>query len=441
VHNKVTTLDSLANSRPLRVLMLSWEFPPVVVGGLGRHVHHLSTALAAAGHEVTVVTRHAAGAPLEEYVEGVRVIRAPEDPPLFPLSTPSLLAWTMAFNHSLTRAALRAVETGEYDVIHAHDWLVTHTAVTLKEHLDLPLVATIHATEAGRHQGWLPGDMNKCIHSVEYWLGHEANRVVVCSGYMRWEVSRLLDLPADKVEVVANGVDSSVWNAMPRAVAQARSRYAGEGPVVGFAGRLVYEKGVQDLIAAMPRLRALHPGLRVVVSGDGPYKQELQEEVRGRKLQRAVSFTGFLGAGQLPAVLAAMDTVVVPSIYEPFGMVALEAAAAGAPIAVAQTGGLTEIVESGVTGVTFPAKSPDSLADAVSTLLADDALAEKVSREARSMVVERYGWATIARRTVEMYATAIRQTPTFDAREAASMLAGADRPRIVVPEGNLLAMS
>jgi len=441
VHDKVTTLDSLAHSRPLRVLMLSWEFPPVVVGGLGRHVHHLSAALVAAGHEVTVVTRHAPGAPLEEYVGGVRVIRAPEDPPLFPLATPSLLAWTMAFNHSLTRAALRAAETGEYDVIHAHDWLVTHTAVTLKEHLDLPLVATIHATEAGRHQGWLPGDMNKCIHSVEYWLAHEATKVVVCSAYMRWEVNRLLELPEDKVEVVQNGVDSNVWHAMPRAVAQARSRYAGEGPVVGFAGRLVYEKGVQDLIAAMPRLRAKHPGLRVVVSGDGPFKPDLQEEVRGRRLQRAVSFTGFLGAGQLPAVLAAMDTVVVPSIYEPFGMVALEAAAAGAPIAVAQTGGLTEIVEPGVTGMTFPAKDPDSLAEAVSVLLADDDLADKVAREARTMVAERYGWNTVARRTVETYATAIRQTPTFDAHEAASMLAGADRPRIVVPEGNLLSMS
>jgi glycogen synthase len=440
VQRNPTTFDAVQNSRPLRVLMLSWEFPPVVVGGLGRHVHQLSTALVAAGHEVTVVTRHAPGAPLEEYVKGVRVLRAPEDPPLFPLSTPNLLAWTMAFNHTLTRAALRAAETAEFDVIHAHDWLVTHTAVTLKEHLDLPLIATIHATEAGRHQGWLPGEMNKCIHSVEYWLGHEANRVLVCSGYMRWEVSRLLELATDKIEVVPNGVDPSVWQAVPRAVAEARSRYAGGGPLVGFAGRLVYEKGVQDLIAAMPRLRVHHPGLRVVISGDGPYKQELQEEVRGRRLQRAVSFTGFLGESDLPAVLAAMDTVVVPSIYEPFGMVALEAASAGAPLAVAKTGGLAEIVEPGVTGVTFPAKDPDGLADAVGALLSDEAYACKVATRARAMITERYAWATVARRTVEAYATTIRNAPAFDAAEAARMLASTERPRIVVPEGNLLAL-
>ncbi|WP_239075339.1 glycosyltransferase family 4 protein [Planosporangium flavigriseum] len=427
--------------------MLSWEFPPVVVGGLGRHVHQLSTALVAAGHEVTVVARHAPGAPLEEYVDGVRVVRAPEDPPLFPLSTPSLLAWTMAFNHSLTRAALRVADAGEYDLVHAHDWLVAHTAVTLSEHLGLPLVATIHATEAGRHQGWLPGDMNKCIHSIEYWLGHEATRVLVCSAYMRWEVGRLLELDAGKVEVVPNGVNAAQWRPKPRSVAAVRSRYAGEGPVLGFAGRLVYEKGVQDLIAAMPRLRMAHPGLRLVISGDGPYSDELRDEVRGRQLQRAVSFTGFLGEDRLPPMLAAMDTVVVPSIYEPFGMVALEAASAGAPLAVAVTGGLTEIVEPGVTGVTFPAKDPDGLAEAVSSLLADASYAGKLAQDARAMVAERYSWATVARRTVEAYGSALRQAPGFSAvsaeavsAEAPAALARVVRPRIVVPEGNLLSL-
>jgi glycogen(starch) synthase len=441
VRDNITSLDVLRNSHPLRILMLSWEFPPVVVGGLGRHVHQLSAALVAAGHEVTVITRHAPGAPLEEYVAGVRVVRAPEDPPLFPLSTPTLLAWTMAFNHTLTRAALRAAETAEFDVIHAHDWLVTHTAVTLKEHLDLPLIATIHATEAGRHQGWLPGEMNKCIHSVEYWLGHVANRVLVCSGYMRWEVTRLLELSAGKVEVVPNGVDPAVWRAPAKEIAAARWRYAGEGPLVGFAGRLVYEKGVQDLVAALPRLRAHHPGLRLVISGDGPYRQQLQDEVHDRRLQRAVSFTGFLSETDLPPVLAAVDTVVVPSIYEPFGMVALEAASAGAPLAVATTGGLAEIVEPGVNGVTFPAKDPDALADAVSTVLADPGYAGRIAGAARTMIAERYSWSTVARRTVEAYATAIRQTPAFDVREAVSMLAGTERQRIVVPEGNLLALS
>jgi glycogen synthase len=424
-----------AAERPLRILMLSWEYPPVLVGGLGRHVHALATSLAAAGHEVTVVTRHAPDAPLEEIREGVRVVRAPEDPPTFPLATPSLLAWTMAFNHSLTRAALHAAATDTFDLVHAHDWLVTHTAVTMRDHLGVPLVATIHATEAGRHQGWLPEEMNRTIHTVEYWLAHEAARVVTCSAYMRWEVSRLLDLDGGKVMVIPNGVDAPQWRAAPRAVALARARFAGDGPLVGFAGRLVYEKGVQHVVSALPELRHRHPGLRLLIAGDGPYKGDLQAQVARLDLGRTVHFAGFVGR-DLPAAFAASDTVVVPSIYEPFGMVALEAAAAGAPLAVSATGGLAEIVEPGVTGMTFPAKDAAALADAVSTLLADATAARRMAGEARRMVDDRYGWASIAARTAATYRHTVGNTPENQAR---GRLATAKRT-IVVPEGNLLAL-
>jgi glycogen(starch) synthase len=431
------TGDGYYERRPLRVLMLSWEYPPVLVGGLGRHVHALATSLAAAGHEVTVVTRHAADAPLEELREGVRVVRAPEDPPSFPLATPSLLAWTMAFNHALTRAALHAAATETYDVIHAHDWLVTHTAVTLRDHLGIPLVATVHATEAGRHQGWLPEEMNRTIHTVEYWLGHEASRVITCSAYMSWEVSRLLDLDAAKMVVIPNGVDAPIWQAAPRAVAHARARYADEGPMIGFAGRLVYEKGVQHVINALPELRDRHPGLRLIIAGDGPYKPELQAEVARLRLEPTVHFAGFVG-GDLAATFAASDTVVVPSIYEPFGMVALEAAAAGAPLAVAATGGLTEIVEPGITGMTFPTRDPAALAAAVSALLADQRSARRMARRARTMVRTRYGWPAIAAQTAAAYHGTIDNSPENQAQARARLIT--HRPTIVVPDGNLLAL-
>ncbi|WP_435090028.1 glycosyltransferase family 4 protein [Micromonospora aurantiaca (nom. illeg.)] len=423
--------------RTRRILMLSWEYPPVLVGGLGRHVHALSVALAAAGHEVTVVTRHAEGAPLEEYADGVRIVRAAEDPVTFPLATGSLLAWTMAFNHTLTRAALRAASSGSYDVIHAHDWLVAHTAMTLREHLDVPLVSTIHATEAGRHQGWLPEEMNRTIHGVEHWLAGESGRVIVCSGYMRDEVGALFGVDAARVDVVPNGVEPHRWRVPASAVAAARARFAADGPLVTFAGRLVYEKGVQHLLAGLPRLRDRHPGLRTVIVGDGPYKAELEAEVHRLGLGATVSMPGFLGGTDLPAVMAASDCFAVPSIYEPFGMVALEGAAAGAPLAVARTGGLAEIVEPGVTGMTFAPHDPDGLAEAVHTLLSDRDRARALARRARTMVHEQYGWAAIASRTAAAYAAAIAGDPAFTAARAQHRMAhGHTSPR--VPEGNLL---
>ncbi|MGR6319219.1 glycosyltransferase family 4 protein [Micromonospora soli] len=424
--------------RTRRILMLSWEYPPVLVGGLGRHVHALSVALAAAGHEVTVVTRHAEGAPLEEYADGVRIVRAAADPVTFPLATGSLLAWTMAFNHTLTRAALRAAESGGYDVIHAHDWLVAHTAMTLREHLDVPLVSTIHATEAGRHQGWLPEEMNRTIHGVEHWLAAESGRVIVCSGYMRDEVGALFGVPVGRVDVVPNGVEPHRWRVPASAVATARSRFAGDGPLVTFAGRLVYEKGVQHLLAGLPRLRERHPGLRAVVVGDGPYKATLEAEVRRLGLGDTVSMPGFLGGTDLPAVMAASDCFAVPSIYEPFGMVALEGAAAGAPLAVSRTGGLAEIVEPGVTGMTFAPQDPDGLTEAVHALLADRDRAQALARRARAMVHEQYGWAAIASRTAAAYAAAIVQDTAFTAERAEQrMVLGRTLPAL--PEGNLLA--
>jgi glycogen(starch) synthase len=421
-----------------RILMLSWEYPPVLVGGLGRHVHALSVALAAAGHEVTVVTRHTEGAPLEEYAEGVRIVRAAEDPVAFPLATDSLLAWTMAFNHTLTRAALRATESGGYDVVHAHDWLVAHTAMTLREHLDIPLVSTIHATEAGRHQGWLPDEMNRTIHGVEHWLSNESARVIVCSGYMRDEVGALFGVPAARVDVVPNGVEPHRWRVPAAAVASARARFAGDGPLVTFAGRLVYEKGVQHLIAGLPQLCERHPGLRVVIAGDGPYRAQLEADVHRLALGGVVSMPGFLGGTDLPAVMAASDCFAVPSIYEPFGMVALEGAAAGAPLAVASTGGLAEIVEPGVTGMTFRPQDPDGLTEAVHALLSDRERAQTLARRARAMVHEQYDWSAIAHRTAAAYAAAIARAPSFTAERAELRMA---QGRALAPatEGNLLA--
>jgi glycogen synthase len=420
----------------MNVVMLSWEYPPVMVGGLGRHVHALAEAQAAAGHRVTVVTRHTGAAPYDEVANGVRVVRVPEDPPVFPFAT-ELLSWTMAFNHALTRTALRIAEEQPPQVVHAHDWLVAHTAATLKHHLAVPLVATVHATEAGRHQGWLPGPTNRAIHSIEWWLTYEASRVVACSSYMRWEVTRLFDLPPEKVDVIANGVQPDDWHSQPQQVAASRERFADPaGPLVLYAGRLVYEKGVQDLLRAMPRLRRRHPRIRLVVAGTGTQDEQLRELARQLRLGRSVTFTGFVPEEDLAALAAAADCAVVPSIYEPFGLVALEAAAAGTPLVVADVGGLREFVEHGITGLRFAPGDVAGLADAVGALLSDEVLARRMSRSARAVLAERYSWTTIAERTIACYQRAARQERTLRA-------GGIPPPPLTLQlrDGNLLAGS
>lgn len=424
----------------MRVLILSWEYPPKVFGGLGRHVHALSRAMVAAGHEVTVVTQlgtevDGSPAPLEEIREGVRVVRVPEDPPLVPFT--ELLAWTMAFNHAIARRALQVAAEGPgFDVVHAHDWLVTHAAKTVKDVLDLPLVATVHATEAGRHQGWLPGPVNQAIHSVEWWLTYEARRVITCSSHMRWEVTRLFDLPPASVDVVPNGIDLDHFTPTPESVAAVRARFGSDGPLLVFAGRLEYEKGVHDLLAALPRLRRRHPRLRLVVAGIGTHEATLRAEARRLRLGRSVVFAGFLEADELAALATAADVAVVPSIYEPFGMVALEAAAAGTPLVVADTGGLREFVEHGLTGLRFTAGDVAGLADAVSSLLHDEVLARRLVRSAREVLAHDYTWAAIATRTVEVYVRAGREERAL---RAGLVARPAGPPRLTAREGNLLA--
>ncbi len=378
--------------------MLSWEYPPLIVGGLGRHVDALSRELAADGHEVCVVTRGGAGLP-DGVHDGVRVRRAAVDPIALDFTTESLLAWTQAFEHGLVRAALPVVRRWPPDIIHAHDWLVTQCATTLAQVTGRPIVATVHATEAGRHQGWLPAPLNRAVHSVERWLVHQAARVIACSSFMRDEVVRLFEVPPELVDVVPNGLDAHVWQAPARDRLAARTRYAGGGPLLVLAGRLVHEKGVHTALAAMPRLRREFPGARLVVAGTGPAEAALRTQ--GRRLGDAVHWAGFVPDRDLATLFGAADAVLVPSLYEPFGLVALEAAAAGTPLAVADTGGLRDLTFA---SARFAPDDPAALASAVAGLLRDLATARRAAARAQRIVRRDYTWAAVAKRTAELYA-------------------------------------
>lgn len=391
--------------------MVSWEYPPVVIGGLGRHVHHLSTALAAAGHEVVVLSRRPTGTDpsthpsSDEVVDGVRVIAAAQDPHEFSFST-DMMAWTLAMGHSMTREGLSVKKRGTNrpwrpDVVHAHDWLVAHPAITLAQFYDVPMVSTIHATEAGRHSGWVSGAISRQVHAVESWLVRESDSLITCSASMADEITELFGPGLAGITVIRNGIDAARW---PFADRRPRT-----GPAeLLYLGRLEYEKGVHDLIAALPRIRRTHPGTTLTIAGEGTQQEWLVEQARKHRVLKAIRFVGHLGHAQLLAVLHRADAAVLPSHYEPFGIVALEAAAAGTPLVTSNIGGLGEAVINGQTGVSCPPRDVARLASAVRVVLDDPDAAQRRARAARERLTSAFDWKTVAGETAQVYLAAKR---------------------------------
>lgn len=393
----------------MRVLMVSWEYPPVVIGGLSRHVHALARHLVRDGHEVVVLCRHVAGTDAETHpttdrvVDGVRVIRVAEDP-MHVTFERDLVAWTLAMGHAMIRAGSELLGEWQPDVVHAHDWLVTHPAIALAETARVPLVGTIHATEAGRHSGWLSHPLNQQVHSVEWWLANRADELITCSQAMRVEVAHLFDLCQENLHVIHNGIEERGWRVPADEIARARALHGPDGaPLLLFFGRLEWEKGVQDLLDGMRLVRERHPGTRLVIAGKGRHLEPLIARARKLRIRRAVDFVGHLSDLDLRAVLSAADAVVLPSRYEPFGIVALEAAAAKAPLVASTVGGLGEVVIDGETGLSFEPGDVEGLVAAVDGVLSDRVGAERRAEAARARLAGDFDWSTIAASTAEVY--------------------------------------
>jgi len=384
--------------------MVSWEYPPFVVGGIAAHVDGLARAMARAGHDVVVLSlqRHEHGAPIvpdDEVVEGVRVLRATADLPWLPDN--DLVARMASANHQLVALAARL---GEWrpDVVHAHDWLVAWAGDTLKTLWGKPLVATIHATERGRHGGHVPAGMPAAINAVEWWLTYQAREVIACSKFMVREVVDGFELPIEKVHLVPNGVDPAVWQ--PAAADKPVPRE----PLVVAWGRVQYEKGFQVLVRAIAELRTQLPEVRCIIAGRGSYLPELQSQVDVEGVGDIVDLAGFVPDDELKATLQRASCVIIPSLYEPFGIVALEGMAAGAPTIVARTGGLAEIVDGTDAGLLFEPGNHHDLAARIRDVLTDTTLAAQMRTKAAALIAERYTWDAIAVATVEVYRTACR---------------------------------
>jgi glycogen synthase len=387
----------------MRVLMLSWEYPPFVIGGIAAHVDGLARAMVRDGHEVVVCTlqRHEPGTPPvadDEVVDGVRVLRANTDLPWLPDG--DLVARMASANHQLVGATAR-LGSWRPDVIHAHDWLVAWAGDTLKTLWGVPLVATIHATERGRHGGHIPPGMPAAINAVEWWLTYQAREVIACSKFMVREVVGGFELPPDKVHLVPNGVDPALWKTGATPAPR-------EALVVAW-GRVQYEKGFQVLVRAMAELRGRIPGVRCIIAGRGSYLSELQTQIDVEGVTDIVDLAGFVPDDVLRATLQRAGCVVIPSLYEPFGIVALEGMAAGAPTVVARTGGLAEIVDGTGAGLLFEPGDHHDLAEQIAGVLTDTKAAGAMTKRAADLIDTTYTWDAIALTTLGVYAHATRQ--------------------------------
>lgn len=380
--------------------MVTWEYPPLVVGGLAASVDGLSRALARAGHEVVVLTLHHPDVPDDYESAGVRVLRARVELPWLPPE--DMLARMASASSMITQLAFRL---GDWrpDVVHAHDWLVAWAGDALRTLFGVPLVATIHATEQGRHgAGTLPPGQPQGIHAVEWWLTFIARRVVACTRFMVDQVTHAFELPAEKVDMIPNGVDADRF--APPADAPVRGE---QGPLIVSWGRLEHEKGFATLLEAMPRIRAAVPDVRCVVAGRGSHAAELAGLAHRLDLGDSVHFAGYVSDADLRDLLHRASCVVIPSLYEPFGLVALEALAAGAPLVASASGGLAEILSGTEAALLFEPGWADACAEAVLRMLIEPGLPAHCQRAGQALVQGNYTWDKAAAATLKTYQRAL----------------------------------
>jgi glycosyltransferase involved in cell wall biosynthesis len=381
----------------MKILALAWEFPPRIVGGIARHVAELYPEIVGLGHEVHLITVEFGQAPGYEMVDGIHVHRVPVG------AASDFFHWVVRMNESMgSRAAKLLLEEGPFDLVHAHDWLVQDAGVALKFNFKVPLVATVHATEYGRYNGiWT--DTQRYIHMKEYSLVYHSWRTIVCTNYMVGELQRAFGAPWDKLDVVPNGIRASKKQRADFDRMEFRRRYADDHEkIVCYVGRMAYEKGVQFLVEAMPKVLWEYPDTKFVIIGGG-HTDHLRRRVGELGIWNKVYFTGFMADDDLDRFQQVADCAVFPSLYEPFGIVALESFAAGVPVVVSDTGGLPEVVEHTKTGVVTHTGNAGSLAWGILEVIRNPGYAQWLRDNARWAAWNRFDWRGIAQKTIAVY--------------------------------------
>lgn len=389
----------------MKILVLAWEFPPRIVGGIARHVAELYPELVGRGHEIHLITVEFGQAPRYEVVDGIQVHRVEVAP------SHDFFHWVANMNESMGRHGGKLLtEEGPFDIIHAHDWLVGDAAIALKHTFKTPLVATIHATEYGRHNG-IYTDQQHYIHGKEILLAYNAWRIIVCTNYMRLEVERALQAPWDKIDVVYNGIRAEKKQRDPNFdYSNFRRQFAHDDEkIVYYVGRMTHEKGISVLLSAIPKvIREMGDHVKFILIGGGNANQ-LKRQAWDLGIWQKCYFTGFMSETDLDRFQTIADCAVFPSLYEPFGIVALESFAARVPVVVSDTGGFPEVVRHGKTGIVTWTNDPDSLAWGILEVLRNPSFAQWLVNNAYEDMDRRFRWDKLAQQTDAVYGRVIHE--------------------------------
>ncbi len=389
----------------MKILVLSWEFPPRIVGGIARHVAELYPELVKLGHEIHLITVEVGQASMYQVVEGIHVHRVPVS------HSHDFFHWVANFNQSMGHHGGKLInEEGPFDLIHAHDWLVGDAAIALKHNFKIPLIATIHATEYGRHNG-IHNDTQRYIYGKEKLLADDAWRIIVCTNYMRQEVERVLSTPGDKIDVIHNGIRAEKKQHHPDFHAQEfRRQFAADHEkIVYYVGRMTYEKGVSVLLNAAPKVLSEMGGYVKFVIVGGGNTDHLKRQAWDLGIWHKCYFTGFLTDEYLDRFQTIADCAVFPSLYEPFGIVALESFASRVPVVVSDTGGFPEVVQHTKTGVVTWVNNPDSLAWGILEVLKNPGYRQWLVDNAYEDLQRRFSWPKLAQQTEAVYQRVVQE--------------------------------
>jgi len=378
-----------------RLLMIATEFPPARGYGLARYSGELAGALGRAGSEVHVLTCNCDGNALTRTTDGVRVhnLRTPA-----PLKHYHWVGDTVLGNVTLLERGLEvAEEYGPFDFVLSHDWLGSLAANSLKGILGLPWMLFMHDTEPGKRNNLERSQLY--IAQMEGWSGEHADAIVANSEFTAGELKRYHQVGGERMAVVSPGVSPQAFETDCHLPDFRALLAPPEDRLLLYVGRLSPMKGVDLFVEAMPAVLERHPSCRAVVAGDGVLSGKLQTRARELGLDGRIRFTGHLTGKVLGAAYRCADLVVVPSRYEPFGMVALEAMSCGTPVLAADIGGLKEIVPGTGANRRFGAGSKEALVSSITSALAHQPTTEErqaLERHAAAFSWERSASAVIA---------------------------------------------